>query len=234
MRVKGDVPRPRVGVSAVPRDVPTGYGGDRADTVAAGLVTGVVAAGGVPVVLPVVPPEVAAGQVEAVDALVLSGGQDLVGADGGAGRWVDPARDLHEAALWQAARDAGVPVLGICRGLQLVNVALGGTLITHVEGHDAGAGHLERTHAVRARPGSALADVLGAGGEVNTIHHQVIERLGAGLAASGWSPEGLVEAAEDASGAGWFLGVQWHPELMLERPGGQGLFDALVGAVRRG
>lgn len=228
--------KPIIAISSVPRDVPTGYGGDRADTVAAGVVAGVMAAGGVPVLLPVVKPELAAAQLEAAHGLLLAGGQDLdlPETDLGGERWIDPARDRHELALWADARRRARPVLGVCRGLQLVNVALGGALEPHVDGHDAGDEHTTRLHRVTARSGSRLAELLPKQMiEVNTIHHQTVRTLGEGLVASGHAPDGTIEAAESAAGAPWFIGVQWHPELILGLPAGQPLFDALIEAARR-
>ena len=155
--------RPVIAITPVPRDVDTGYGRDRADTVARGFGDAVVAAGGLPLSLPQVAAELAPAQLEHVDGLVLSGGQDidLPGATG-EDRWIDAARDRHEFALWEAARARNLPVLGVCRGLQLVNVALGGTLIGHVEGHDAADRHAEELQEVEVEAGTLLAGILGA------------------------------------------------------------------------
>lgn len=228
--------RPVVAVSTVPRTLATGYGPDLGDTIANGLVAGVVAADGVPVALPVVAPELAPAQLAAADALVLSGGQDVALAGHRDGQWVDPRRDRHEAALWAAAREGGLPILGVCRGLQLANVLLGGTLLTDVAGHDAAARHAEDQHQVELLPGRRLAAIFGGADAVavNTIHHQALDRVAAGLVVSARAADGTVEAAETVAGDGWFVGVQWHPELMLDRPGGQRLFDALVAAVGAG
>lgn len=227
---------PRIAISAVPRPIETGYGADRADTVAAGAVAGVVAAGGIPVVLPVVPPDLAAAQLDAVDGLVLSGGHDLAiplaGGDCEEGRWIDPARDDHELALWKAASAARLPVLGICRGAQLVNHARGGLLAEHVDGHDAGGSHAERTHEIEVEEGTRLAAACGAGTvAVNTIHHQVVSEPGSGLHVSARSTDGLIEGIETGAGSAWFVGVQWHPELMPGSAAGAGLFKALVAAA---
>jgi putative glutamine amidotransferase len=227
--------KPVIAISSVPRDVPTGYGGDRADTVAAGVVAGVIAAGGVPLLLPVVAPDLAGEQIAAVDGLLLAGGQDLdlPETDLGGPRWIDPARDAHEFALWREAQRRELPVLGVCRGLQLVNVALGGTLEPHVDGHDAGDEHATRLHPVIAVEGSRLAELFPERtSAVNTIHHQTVRELGRGLVASGHAEDGTVEAAEFDAGGQWFVGVQWHPELILDRPSGQPLFDGLVAAAR--
>jgi gamma-glutamyl-gamma-aminobutyrate hydrolase PuuD len=228
------VMRPLVAISAVPRDVPTEYSADRADTVTRPLVRAVVRAGGVPVALPVVGPSLAVEQVALADALVLAGGQDLSGGAEPPVRrvgWVDPARDWHERALALSAMERGVPILGICRGLQLVNVACGGRLAPHIDGHDARAEYSEQTHPLTIEPGSRLAAAVARSQiEVNTIHHQAVTCLGGGLRASAWSADGVIEAAESAA-SWWFVGVQWHPELMLDRPGGQDIFDALVAAA---
>jgi putative glutamine amidotransferase len=229
---------PKVAISSVPRPVQTGYGTDTADTVAKGAIAGIVASGGVPVVLPVVAPELAAAQLEGVKGLILSGGHDLalpLEGDGPAvteERWIDPDRDRHELALWGAAKARGLPVLGICRGAQLVNHAEGGTIVAHVIGHDSGADQAEELHEVKVEADTLLAGICGAGTlNVNTIHHQAVGRPGAGLAASARANDGLVEAIEATEGA-WFVGVQWHPELMLTSPAGQPLFDAVAARAR--
>ena len=221
--------RPVIAITPVPRDVQTGYGEDRADTVARGFAEAVVRAGGVPLSLPLVPAELAACQLDRADALILSGGQDLdLPGEAGDGRWVDPARDRHEFALWEAARERGIPVLGVCRGLQLVNVALGGTLLGHIEGHDAAERHAEEHHEVEVQPGTLLAGILGSGPlRVNTIHHQALGAPGRDVEVSARSADGTAEAAELA-GEPWFVGVQWHPELMAGEPAGDALFAALV------
>jgi putative glutamine amidotransferase len=209
------------------------YGPADAHTSTDALTSSVMAAGGVPVLLPVVPAEHAALQLRGLDGLVLAGGQDVDPqtygrAPAADGAWVHRGRDQHELALLAAARSAGLPVLGVCRGLQLANVMLGGDLIEHVDGHDAGARFALDLHPVRVEDGTLLARATG-GGElaVNSLHHQVVGSLAAGLRASACAADGLPEAAEALEGS-WFVAVQWHPELMGAVPGGQDLFDALV------
>jgi putative glutamine amidotransferase len=221
--------RPLIGITPVPRDVTTGYGVDRADTAVKGMTSGVERAGGIPLVLPIGDPGIAAELVSAVDGIVFSGGQDLdlPGATG-SDRWIDAGRDLHEFALWRVARERGLPILGVCRGLQLANVMTGGTLIEMVEGHDAAESHATSRHEVTIDESSMLAAILGAERvEVNTIHHQAIDQLGDGLKATAWGEDGVIEAAEFEAGP-WFVGVQWHPELMAGTRAGDGLFEALV------
>ncbi len=212
----------------------TGYGIDRADTAVKGMTSAVERAGGIPIVLPVGDPEIAAEQLAPIDGLLFSGGQDLdlPGAIG-EGRWLDHSRDLHEFALWREARARGLPVLGICRGLQLANVMTGGSLIEMVEGHDAGEEHATDRHEVRLEAGSKLAEILGGERlEVNTIHHQALDRLGDGLRATAWSDDGVIEGAEMDQGP-WFVGIQWHPELLSGTAAGDALFKALVVQSRR-
>lgn len=229
-------PAPRIVISAVPRPVSTGYGADHGATVAVGTIAGVVAAGGVPIILPVVPPDLVPGQLEGADGVILSGGHDLAvplgeGEDQ-TDRWIDPDRDHHEFAIWAAASDAHLPVLGICRGAQLVNHARGGRLAPHVAGHDAGTSHAEQTHQVEVNEGSRLAAACGAGAlTVNTIHHQAVAAPGEGLVVSARAADGLIEAIETAGEQPWFLGVQWHPELLPGLPAGDGPFAALIAAA---
>lgn len=193
------------------------------------------AAGAVPVALPVLergslsPYDV----VEAVDALLLAGGGDVDPATYGvaphpATRDLDRLRDDAEIELALAAVEAGVPVLGVCRGLQVLNVAYGGTLAQHI-----GTGHLlpHEKHRVRTAPGSITRRLVGEHAEVTSLHHQAVAHLGHGLRATAWADDGVVEAVElpgrDGVAA---LGVQWHPEL---EPGAvqQQLFGWLVDAA---
>lgn len=195
-----------------------------------------VAAGGVPIILPVVSPDLVPGQLAGAEGVILSGGHDLAipleEAEDVTDRWIDPDRDRHEFAIWEAASEAHLPVLGICRGTQLVNHARGGRLATHVAGHDAGVSHAEQTHEVEVREGSRLAAACGAGSlTVNTIHHQAVAVPGDGLIVSARAADGLIEAIETPRDQPWFLGVQWHPELLPGLPAGDGLFKALIAAV---
>lgn len=200
----------------------------------------VAAAGGVPVLLPPLPGMSAA--VGRLDALILSGGGDLDPAGYGAAPHpettrVHPGRDRAELDLLAAALAARVPVLGICRGLQIINTARGGTLRQHLPegGHRAGPGTFG-THPVRVAPGSRLASLLGPpddGGElwldVPTAHHQAIGELGDGLVATAWAADGTIEAVEPADRDEPLIAVQWHPEQGTDPR----LFRALLAAARQ-
>jgi putative glutamine amidotransferase len=122
------------------------------------------------------------------------------------------ARDAWELALIGAALDAGMPVLGICRGMQLLNVALGGTLVQHLQGHAEVVG-VFGGHPVKPVPGSLYAGIVPEEATVPTYHHQAVDRLGAGLVPSAYAADGTVEAVELPAERGWVLGVQWHPEM---------------------
>ena len=226
--------RPLIAITAVPRIVPTGFGRRDADTAERGLVEGVVASGATPIVLPVIAPELAASQLRGVDGLVLSGGQDLDAVQFGAAphpasTWIDPARDRHEVALWQAARSAGLPVLGICRGVQLAAAVSGGRVIPHIDGHDAGERFAEVRHQVTPTRDSELARALGTRPlSVNTIHHQAVCDAPEGWTIAARAADGTIEALELIDDGSWFLGVQWHPELMRDEPAGQAVFDLLA------
>lgn len=151
---------------------------------------------------------------------------------------VEPDRDAFEIALLKHADRREVPTLCICRGMQVLNVAFGGTLIQHLPSddrympHGTPSGTDELLHDVKLSPGSRIA--LATGSEVVTCsshHHQGVDRLGEGLVATGWSEDGLVEGIERESG--WMIGPQWHPEDSAERDHAQqGLFDELVRRAR--
>jgi putative glutamine amidotransferase len=237
------VTAPRIGVSGVLR---TWDGADRTGVNAA-YVRALLTAGGVPLVLsPLLGASVAARALDGVDGLVLTGGEDMDPAWYGAepSALLSPPsreRDLFELALFAVARQRELPILGICRGIQLINVALGGTLFQdlpserpgRVEHRPDGQRDL-RSHRVRLEPNSRVADALGATSlTVNSSHHQAIQNLAPGLLASGWTDDELIEAVETPTDAPWLLAVQWHPEEMHADPRApeHGLFAALVRAA---
>ena len=162
----------------------------------------------------------------AADALLLPGGGDLepwrYGQENTASRGLEPERDAAELALLDRFTAAGKPVLGICRGLQTINVFFGGTLLQDIPGHSAECGR-DRMHPVRSA--GLFARLLGERGSVNSAHHQAAGRLGSGLEAAQWSPEGVTEALVHRRLPVW--AVQWHPE-RLDRRRGLGLFRAFL------
>ncbi|MFN2322254.1 MAG: gamma-glutamyl-gamma-aminobutyrate hydrolase family protein [Trueperaceae bacterium] len=184
----------------------------------------VLAEGGLPAYVTNHDPEAAADFVARADGLLLSGGPDLdprrfgqlPHPDLGA---VDPERDAFELALYRAARDQGTPVFGVCRGVQVINVAEGGTLHQHLPALGGPLQHSQRDpggqphHELALAEGSAIRAGFGAAKvRTNTYHHQGLDALGAGLRATAHAEDGLVEAVEGTEGA-WLLGVQWHPEM---------------------
>ncbi|WP_437661163.1 gamma-glutamyl-gamma-aminobutyrate hydrolase family protein [Sorangium sp. So ce1182] len=181
-----------------------------------------------------------------VDALMLIGGGDvdgtLYGVDAGASlEAVDELRDASELELVRHALSADIPTLGICRGAQVINVALGGTLHPHLPdvfgrsvSHRDESGEATR-HAVELDPRSELNSILGTQVcEPVSWHHQCIDALAHGLSPAAWSPDGVLEAFAGSSQHRWLYGVQWHPELTCATDGAQRrLFGALVDAARR-
>jgi putative glutamine amidotransferase len=174
-------------------------------------------AGGLAAMLPPDAPEHAAATVARLDGLVIAGGPDVEPVRYGAER--DPRtgppaaeRDAWELALTRAALAAGVPLLGICRGMQLLNVALGGTLVQHLDGHAEVVG-VFGSHPVKPVPGTLYAELVPEETSVPTYHHQAVDRLGTGLVPAAHAADGTVEAVALPSAPGWVLGVQWHPEM---------------------
>ena len=218
---------PRIGLSCYPRTVDIATGPTRLHTVSRWYVDRIVAAGGLPLLLPVVEPALAAGLVGAIDGVVLTGGGD-VGPDRyerepqAETKGVDEARDAFELSLVKAALEGRVPLLAICRGAQVLNVALGGTLVQHVPEH------LRTTHAVRIDPGSHLAAALGVNDvAVNSLHHQAIGAAAPGVRAVGWAPDGTIEAVQ-VEGHPEVLAVQWHPELLEDDDVSERLFASFI------
>ena len=230
--------RPVIGISAYSEQARWGAWDLPATLLPQNYADQVAAAGGAPVLLPPVPGIEAA--VGGIDGLIISGGPDIEPARYGeqAGprtTVVRPARDAAELALFGAALDAGVPVLGICRGLQVMNVALGGTLIQHLpdavghEGHSPTPGTMGEHKVTIGAGSSRLAGILGCGTiSVPTHHHQGIGRLADRLTATAWAEDGTIEAVE-LDGTGFAVGVQWHPEAGEE----PALFNALIEPGRR-
>jgi len=177
------------------------------------------------------------------DGLLLVGGGDVAPERFGSAErhpdvyGVDPERDEFEMGLVMAADRMGVPTLAICRGIQVMNVAFGGTLHQHLP--DAAGFDLHRhavteslMHEVKVSESSRLMEATGAAAiRCLSAHHQGLDRLGEGLAPIGWAEDGLVEAVERPEG--WMVGVQWHPERTApEDPSQQALFDVLVARAR--
>lgn len=214
----------RIGLTTYRENASWGVWDEPADLLPSTYADSVVAAGGLPLLLPPAPVGLTGAveaALEACDGLVLSGGADVAPERYGAPRSPHTGaeradRDAWELALLAAAIDRDVPVLAICRGMQVLNVARGGELIQHLpeavgsDRHCPTAGRHGR-HTVRLDPHAAVGRLLGVTTEVATYHHQGVGRLGDGLVATAWAEDGVVEALE-LSGAGWVVGVQWHPE----------------------
>ena len=236
--------KPRIGISAYWRGASWGPWTDMpACMVPQGYVEGVRAAGGIALLIPPDPDyaaDDAAGVLEAIDGLVLVGGEDIGPANYGHDPHptTDPAnvrRDEAELALARGAIARDLPVLGVCRGFQILNVAYGGELLQHVGDITDGAPHRPRLgefgrHDVEMTGGKLLEILGGRAERIHSHHHQALGRLGDGLVATAVAPDGLVEGVEDPAKA-FCLGVLWHPE---EDPHGAGLplFRALVEQAR--
>ena len=181
----------------------------------------------VPVIVPPqLAPEAAGPLLDAVAGLVLTGGEDVDPARYGAAPHpmlgdTDSGRDAMELALIAAARQRGLPILAICRGIQILNVALGGTLYQDLLSERPGPiDHANETscHGLEVAPDSRLFRTIGMQrGSVNSRHHQAVRDLAPGLVATAWADDGVIEAAEPAmAGEPWMLAVQWHPEDEVE------------------
>ncbi|MFA9447167.1 gamma-glutamyl-gamma-aminobutyrate hydrolase family protein [Egicoccus sp. AB-alg6-2] len=238
--------RPRIAITVWRRELPTFVGARTLlHTLADEYVTSITEVGGAPLLVPHVRDEEDADAIlDVVDGLVVAGGGDVDPASYGAAdagsKDVDAAADRSELALIRRARVRGLPTLAICRGMQLVVVAEGGTL--HQDICTVGGCHepisddpdavLAARHPVQILPDTRLADVFGAGERtVNTIHHQAVAELPPTLRVTALAPDQVIEAVEPRDGDWPLLAVQWHPEKLAgeDRP----LFAAFLELARR-
>lgn len=214
----GGRPRPLIGLTTYYQPAAWGVWEGDAALIPGSYLEAITAAGGVPVLLPPVGTDVRV--LSGLDGLVIAGGTDVdpsfYGQDPHPLTLSQTSRDIHDLALTTAALAAGMPLLAICRGAQILNVALGGTLIQHLPDIRAEAdyrpapgvfGEVSFTTA----PESIMESLLGGAGSAPCYHHQGIADLGHGLRVTAVAPEGTVEAIEQV-GQGWVLGVQFHPE----------------------
>lgn len=237
-------PAPLIGLSTYREQARWGVWDQRADLLPSAYAVAVEAAGGVPVLLPPLAhcAESAAAVVDRLDALMITGGADVDPAcyDETAHEHTGtprPDRDRWELALLDAAESAGLPTLGVCRGMQLLAVAAGGSLEQHLPDvvgdhtHDPG-GDAFGTIEIQVDPNSRLARALSPAQRftVHCHHHQAV-REHPGCRAVAWAGDGTIEALEAIEGVGerYLLGVQWHPEVLADT----GLFRGLVEAARR-
>jgi len=229
--------RPVIGVATGELVASYGVWKEKAALVPADYLDAIARAGGIPVVL--APVDGAADQlIELVDGLVLTGGADVDSALYGEERHPeaqrpDQARDRFEIELLEAATARNMPVLAVCRGIQIVNVWRGGTLHQHLPDVTGHTDHMALpgtygVHRLRIDPDSRLGAIIGrSAAEVPGHHHQAPDRIGEGLVASAWADDGIVEGLEDPA-LQFFVAVQWHPETGDDPT----LFEGLVAAAR--
>lgn len=237
--------RPRIGVTGVTRQ----WDDQPRTGVNAAYVRAVLAAGGIPILLL---PEFSPGEsIELFgecDALLLTGGEDVDPACYGAVPHarlgtVDRRRDDNELALVTDARARDLPILAICRGIQLLNVACGGTLIQDIPSqlpsaidHNPATPRDHRAHRITITDGSRLGQIMETTNfSANSFHHQAIDRVGDGLVVNAHAPDGLIEGVESSDPLEWVVGVQWHPEELAIAAKAEDLrlFTAMVTAARR-
>jgi putative glutamine amidotransferase len=210
----------------------------------AAYVTALENAGLIPLIVPPLSNDRAAAAIlDSVSGLVLTGGEDVDPARYGEERnekvrFVNAARDATEAELVLEAKARGMPVLAICRGIQMLNVALGGTLVQDIASqcktdiaHDEDGPRDSRSHEIVVEPGSLIAKAIGTErATVNSFHHQSVKRVADGMRVTARSPDGIIEGLESTDKDWWAMAVQWHPEEMTDspEPWDRGLFKAFA------
>jgi putative glutamine amidotransferase len=232
--------KPLIGIGS---DLTQPADGERVRTFAFATYTEAVRrAGGMPVVI--TPQEENAEELLArLDGLLLAGGDDFDPRVYGeelhpSTELMDPSRQSNDLALARAARKNGVPTLGVCLGLQVMNVAAGGSLIQDIDSqHGTEINHVSPSsnrgrHVIEVLSGTGLAAIVSPGQhDVNSSHHQAVKGIGAGLRTTARATDGIVEGLEDPSHP-FYLGVQWHPEDMVGEKSAAALFDAFIEAAR--
>ncbi|MHC6222402.1 gamma-glutamyl-gamma-aminobutyrate hydrolase family protein [Arthrobacter sp. MMS24-S77] len=195
----------------------------------------VVAAGGTPLLLPPIGTDTSV--LDLVDGLIVVGGADVdpgnYDAEPHPSTRSQPERDEHDIALTLAALEKGIPLFAICRGAQILNVALGGNLIQHVpdvlpESNYQPAPGVHGEIEFGTRPGSIIAELLGERASAPVYHHQILDRVADGLCVTAYATDGTIEAVESTQGS-WALGVQFHPE---QNPSDLRLFEGFIEAAR--
>lgn len=238
MRGPGNTPRPVIGITTYGRDERNQF------VLPSEYVDAVRRAGGLPILLPPGEDAVAA-WLAMTDGIILAGGGDIAPSQyGGTGHetiyMVDVERDEVELRLAAAVLASRHPTLGVCRGTQVINVALGGSLHAHLPEVVGESVHHRlpprepTSHPIRVVPGTRTAQIFEFSEfSAASWHHQAIDRLGRGLTVTAHAPDGTIEAVE-LTDHPWLLAVQWHPELTAAvDPIQQRVFDALIGAARR-
>jgi len=218
--------RPVVGITAWPAEVAEQHAAVPVQAVPDDYLTLLDAVGLAALLIPVSGPVGRAAELaDRVDGLLLTGGGDVGPATYAAPRapqtvGVNPRRDEVEIELVRLARQRGLPVLAVCRGIQLLNVALGGTLVQDLPSADPPRpGHMQPrcwntgVHRVRPEPGTLLRRLLGPELNVNSLHHQAVDTVAPGLRVAARAPDGVIEAVED-TGSRFAVGLQWHPEML--------------------
>jgi putative glutamine amidotransferase len=195
-------------------------------------------------------PETLRGIYDRLDGLFIAGGVDMDPASYGEPRHelcgrTDPPRDTVELAMVRWALEDGKPVFGVCRGMQVINVAAGGTLVQDCTLHEnaikhdyfPGAGWARDylAHDVRIAEGSRLHASFGVTESmINSMHHQAVRRLGEGLVPTAWAPDGMIEAVEGENPDHFLVGVQWHPEMLIDTHAGtKRLFEEFIEAANQ-
>lgn len=232
--------RPVIGLTTYLQQAKSGIWDKRAAFLPGIYIEGVTLAGGIPTLLPPQPvdADIANRILDGIDGLVITGGRDVDPSSYGHDPHPttdepDRGRDVWEFALIDAALRRHLPLLGICRGAQVLNVALGGTLHQHLPDLVGHTRHQQGnavfgTSSIRTVAGSRLAGLVGDNTNAQCYHHQAIDRLGDGLMISAWDSDGVIEAVE-MPGHDFVLAVQWHPEETLDD---LRVFAGLVDAAR--
>jgi putative glutamine amidotransferase len=239
--------RPIIGITSRQPFIETSGGRLRANVVNQAYTAAVIRSGGTPILLPPVDPDEAPRLLDRLDGLVLSGGGDIdprlyQGKYHDDMYMIDDSRDLFEFALVGEAQSRKMPILAICRGLQVVNVALGGSLIEDIPSEVGstdhavrGPGVVECHQTVTIAAGTLVAEAIGSTEVcVNSIHHQAVRQVAPGLRAAGTTPDGIVEVLDPLDHSWPLLAVQWHPEYLAEKDDAASLalFGTLVQNAR--